>query len=273
MGEREIVAAMDPVICQDHILLSPFLCLFSDLVILFHPRLACDLKYPITSHYLEMYHPFTFFVEALARPSPFIRSFQNISSKNAKPQRLTSQVRVYIIFFPDYSYCSLTGTVCYSNKPFHVKRFRLTCKPFPAGLTILISFQKSHAHLATFNAILMTDKSSSMAEAPCTVASTRCQINHTDRGQALWTTATRRLGPIYNMILGYEERYQVVDGTSHIACSSVAGHVVKDVETPCTYGVCPYCRSSTCKGNCGSSGGGFVFFSIQRGTPPGLTGQ
>ena len=53
----------------------------------------------------------------------------------------------------------------------------------------------------------MTNKSTSMAEAPCTVASTPFPIEHTDRGQAVWTTvAARRLGPIYDVILGYEQK-------------------------------------------------------------------
>lgn len=143
-----------------------------------------------------------------------------------------------------------------------MKELRLTRKRFLAAPTIITLFQKSHVHLATVDAILMTDKSSSMAKALCTVASTPCPIEHTNRGQAKWTTvATQRLGPIHTVILGYEQKFQVVDDTSPIACGSAvtrAGHIIMDVETLCTDGVCPYCGSSTCKGNCGSTGGGFV---------------
>ena len=94
------------------------------------------------------------------------------------------------------------------------------------------------------------------------MASTPCPTEHTNKGQAVWTTvATRRLGPIYDVILGYEQKHQVVDDTSPIASSSVvsrAGHIVMDAETPWTYGDCQYCGRSTCKGKCNSNGGGFV---------------
>ena len=123
-------------------------------------------------------------------------------------------------------------------------------------------FRKSHAHPATLAAILMTDKSSSMAEVPCAVASAPRPIEHKIRGQSVWTTvATRRLELVITVILGYEQKNQVVNDTSLTACSravTCAGHIVMDVGAPCTDGVCPYCGSSACKGNCGSTGGGFV---------------
>ena len=144
----------------------------------------------------------------------------------------------------------------------NVREFRLACEPFPAAPTILTSFANLYAPLATFNAIHKTEKSALMAEAPCTVASTPCPNEHTTEGQAVWTkVATRRFGPLETVALGHEQKNQVVDDTAPIACSSAltrAGHIVMDVETPCTNGVCPYCGSSTCKGNCGSTGGGFV---------------
>ena len=109
----------------------------------------------------------------------------------------------------------------------------------------------------------MTGKSSSMAEAPCAMASAPCPTEHTNRGQAVYTTvATGCLGPVHIVILGYEQKIQVVDDASLTACSSGvtrAGHTVMDIETSCTDGVCPYCGSSKCRGNCGSTGGGFVW--------------
>ena len=110
----------------------------------------------------------------------------------------------------------------------------------------------------------MTGKSSSMAEAPCAMANTPCPTEHTNRGQYVWTTvATGCLEPVHIVILGYEQKIQVVDDTSLTACSSDVtrtGQTVMDIETSCTDGECQYCGSSTCKGNCGSTGGGFVCF-------------
>ena len=50
------------------------------------------------------------------------------------------------------------------------------------------------------------------------------------------------------MILGNGQKNQVVDDTDLGARGSAvirAGHILMDVETPCTDGVCPYRKSST----------------------------
>ena len=137
----------------------------------------------------------------------------------------------------------------------YFKGLNLACKPPLAAPTILASF-------VIPDAILRSDKSASMAEAPCTVSGTPSRNEDTNRGRAVWTmVATRRSRLLNTVISGNVQRNRMVVDIHLIAYSialSGAGHIPSRVETPCTDADCQYCGSSTCTGTCSSTGGGFV---------------